>query len=285
MQEITPNIFIESNYVGVVLGVINAPHGLILIDAPLRPEDYRTWRSSLLNLSGGVDRMLINLDAHPDRTLGARAMECTVVGQEKIALAFRNRPTTFKSQNSETGADWELIPSLGTIRWNPPEISFSEKMQIHWGDHPILLEARPGPYVGSLWIHLPDEKVLFIGDAVVKDQPPFLSHADISSWVANLKELQLPEYREYFIISGRSGLVTQDDIHQQIAYLENIHGILNEFCDQKLPVDSVDKLIPGLLAPFQFPVHKDIQYAQRLRWGMTHYHNPEIVPIPIDSEE
>ncbi len=285
MQEITPDIFIETNYLGVVLGAINAPHGLILIDAPLRPEDNRTWRSSLLNLSGGVDRMLINLDAHPDRTLGARAMECTIVGQEKIALAFRNRPTTFKSQNSETGADWELIPSLGTIRWNPPEISFSEKMQIHWGDRPILLEARPGPYAGSLWIILPQEKVIFVGDAVLKDQPPFLSHADLPAWIANLKELQAQEYHEYFIVSGRSGLVTQEDVRKQTTYLEKINEVIDQFCEQKLPSESLEKIILEFLSPFQFPSYKSIQFAQRLRWGLTHYHSPEIIVSPIDPEE
>jgi hypothetical protein len=61
-----------------------------LIDAPFRADDVRTWRSALLNLGGGVDRMLVNLDAHLDRTLGTRAMECTVVGQERMTEIFRN---------------------------------------------------------------------------------------------------------------------------------------------------------------------------------------------------
>ena len=73
MQEIVPNVYIETGYAGVTLGAINWPHGLVLIDAPFRPEDTRSWRSALLNLGGGVDRVLVQLDAHPDRTLGATA--------------------------------------------------------------------------------------------------------------------------------------------------------------------------------------------------------------------
>jgi glyoxylase-like metal-dependent hydrolase (beta-lactamase superfamily II) len=285
MQEITPDIFIETNYLGVNLGVINAPHGLILIDAPLRPEDNRSWRSALLNLGGGVDRMLINLDAHPDRTLGSRAMECTVVGHEKIAQAFRNRPTTFKSQNSETGADWEQIPSLGTIRWNPPEISFSEEMEIHWGSDPILLEYRPGPNAGAIWIHIPDEEVLFIGDAVLKDQPPFLSHAELPAWINNLKDLQSPEYRDYFLVSGRTGLITQEDIRKQVQYLEKAQGIINQLCEQKMQSELVEKAIPELLAPFHVQPQRLIQYTHRIRWGLTHYHNPEVQVITPEMEE
>jgi len=285
MQEITPDIFIETNYLGVNLGVINAPHGLILIDAPLRPEDNRTWRSALLNLGGGVDRMLINIDAHPDRTLGARAMECTIVGHEKIGQAFRNRPTTFKSQNSETGADWELIPSLGTIRWNPPEISFSEEMEIHWGSDPILLDSRPGPNAGAIWIQIPDEKVVFVGDAILKDQPPFLSHCELPAWISNLKELQSAEYRDYFIISGRSGLVTQEDIRRQIQFLEKAQTIINQLCEKKMQADLVEKAIPDLLSSFIIPAHKSVQYTHRVRWGLTHYHNPEIPPAVAEMDD
>ena len=143
MQELAPHVYIETAYAGVTLAAINWSHGLILVDAPFRAEDTRSWRSALLNLSGGVDRLLINLDAHFDRTLGTRGMDCTVVGHEKAALVFRNRPVTFKAQGNETGADWELCNGLGSIRWAPPEITFSERMMIHWDNKPLILNTTP----------------------------------------------------------------------------------------------------------------------------------------------
>jgi glyoxylase-like metal-dependent hydrolase (beta-lactamase superfamily II) len=284
MQEITSEIIIETTYLGVTLGAINAPHGLVLIDAPLKLDDTRSWRAALLNLGGGVDRMMINLDAHPDRTLGSRAMECTVVGHEKIAQAFRNRPTTFKSQNSETGADWEFISSLGTIRWNPPEISFSDSMQIQWGSHPISLVHRPGPSAGAIWANIPDEKVIFVGDTVLKNQPPFLSNADLPVWIDSLKELLSPTYQNYFIISGRGGLVSQDEVRKQLAYIEDAQTILNSL-NQKNAAESMDKHIAHLLEPFQIAPEQQTQFSQRLRWGLTHYRTHESVAGTPDSEE
>ena len=65
MQELAENIYIEDEYAGVTLGAINLPHGLIQIDAPPSPEDSRTWRATLLNLGGGVERVLVNLDFPP----------------------------------------------------------------------------------------------------------------------------------------------------------------------------------------------------------------------------
>lgn len=66
MQEITKNIFIEDQFPGVTLGVIVTKRGLIQIDAPPSPEDARTWRAALMNLGGGLERVLINMDAHPE---------------------------------------------------------------------------------------------------------------------------------------------------------------------------------------------------------------------------
>jgi len=121
MQEIAPKVYIETNMAGVTLGAIDWEHGLVLIDTPFRNEDLRAWRSALVNMGGGVDRLLVNLDSHMDRTMGIRAMDCTVIGHEKMVQAFRNRPAAFKSQNSETGAEWELYDNVTSARWVTPE--------------------------------------------------------------------------------------------------------------------------------------------------------------------
>ena len=152
--------------VGVTLGVISQPRGLVLIDAPPSPEDSRMWRASLMGMVNGPERVLVNLDSHPDRTLGARAMDCTVIAHEKTAFAFRNRPNTFKAQGDETGANWEAIPGLGSVRWAPPEISFVDQLSLHWGETPILLESHPGPTKGAIWAILPEQKIIFVGDAI-----------------------------------------------------------------------------------------------------------------------
>ena len=43
MQEISPHIYIETEFPGVTLAVLRCQRGLILIDAPLRIDDTRAW--------------------------------------------------------------------------------------------------------------------------------------------------------------------------------------------------------------------------------------------------
>jgi glyoxylase-like metal-dependent hydrolase (beta-lactamase superfamily II) len=285
MQELANHIYIETGYAGVTLGAINWAHGLILIDAPFRQEDARLWRTALLNLGGGVDRLLVNLDAHFDRTLGVRAMECTVVGHEKMAEIFRNRPVTFKTQGTETGAEWELYNGLGSIRWVPPDITFTEGLKIHWDDSPLLLESRPGPATGAIWAVLPDQRIAFVGDALVPDQPPYLSSADLPTWINSLRPLLTAEYQDYLLISGRGGPVAHQQVRRQLTFLEKTNGLLEDLARQKAPASEAGSLSQRLIQDFEIPAHREMQYRQRLQHGLQQYYIRHYQPTEEEITE
>ncbi|HSM72871.1 MAG TPA: MBL fold metallo-hydrolase [Anaerolineales bacterium] len=279
MDAIAKNVYIEENYPGVTLGVIVQPRGLIQIDAPPAPEDGRAFRASLMGLGNGHERVLINLDSHPDRTLGVRSMDCTIIAHEQTVRAFQNRPNTFKAQGDETGANWEAIPGLGSVRWAPPEISFGSQMSLHWSDTPVILESHPGPTEGAIWVILPEEKVVFIGDAVVKGEPPFLAHADIPAWLETLEYLRGGDFKGYTVISGRSGSVSPHAIRAQIELLKKIHVRIEKLGKKKSVAANVtDKLSDSILNGFKFPAYKKQQYSQRLRFGLHNYYVRHYLP-------
>lgn len=285
MQEISEHVFIERSYPGVTLGAINWPHGLILIDAPFRSEDCRAWRANLLNLGGGIDRLLVNLDAHVDRTLGVRAMECTVVGHERMAGVFRNRPVTFKTQGVDTGAEWEIHNGIGTVRWAPPEITFNQSMQIHWGETPLVLEYHPGPASGAIWAALPDLNLVFVGDAVVYDQPPFLAAADLTAWLTTLDLLASAKYQNVLLVGGRNGLVTQKHVHLMRDFLKEAQAMLKELSDSRASAADTAALVPVLLKFFEFPASLNNHYCSRLKWGLEQCFTRNFRPTSDDILE
>ncbi|OGO22844.1 MAG: hypothetical protein A2Y54_08820 [Chloroflexi bacterium RBG_16_51_16] len=272
MQAINGHVQIEDHFTGVTLGVITNARGLIQIDAPPSPEDARSWRASLMSLNAGMDRVLINLDAHPDRTIGARAMDCTVIAHEKTSQTFRSRPNTFKAQGDETGSDWEAIPGLGSVRWAPPEISFAETMTLYWSEAPVILEHHPGPANGAIWVILPVERIIFVGDLVLKNQPPFLAGSNVPKWLDALNLLLSPEYKGYTVICSRGGSVTPNVIQNQVDFLKYTRERLEKLAARKTHPDSTEKLIEPLLNRIKFPAGRNKQYAQRLRYGLHYYY-------------
>ena len=285
MQELSSHVYIETGYAGVTLGAINWPHGLVLIDSPFRAEDVRSWRSALLNLGGGVDRVMVNLDAHLDRTLGARAMDCTIVAHEQMADVLRNRPVSFKAQGSDTGAEWELQNGLGSIRWAVPEITFSDRLYIHWDDSPLLLEHHPGPSTGAIWAILPKEKIAFIGDAILPNQPPFLAFADVGLWLNGLELLLAPEYRDFLLVSGRGGLVAQQQIRDQIDFLGEVKSGIHKLAERAASPDEAASLAPLLVKRFLSGNSLETQYEQRLKYGLKQYYIRHFRPNSEPLEE
>jgi cyclase len=271
MQQVKPGIFTEDSYLGVTLGALIYPHGTIYIDAPLRPEDARIWRSSLMNQIGGLNRMLVSLDSHIDRTLGARALDCTIVSQQKTANIFRNRPTIFKGQSLESGSDWETyIDSIGT-RWATPDITFTNSIQLHWGGPEIIIEHHPGPAPGASWVIIQDEEIVFVGDAVMLEQPPFLANADLDTWIEAL-DLLLSKYKNYTIISGRGGIAPIDVIRTQQRMLKKLNRGLDKLAKKNSNPEATEKLISTAMSNTNLPSSRKEQYVDRMRTGLYQYY-------------
>ncbi len=283
MREIQPGIFIETTYPGVTLGAIILPQGTILIDAPMRAEDTRSWRSALINQGGSSNRVLVNLDAHADRTLGSRAMECTIIAHQKTAQVFRSRPSVFKGQNPESGAEWETYNDAVGMRWASPDITFNQRICLHWGPPDILLEHHPGPSSGAIWAVIPEGKVIFVGDTVLHNQPPFLANADIPAWLEALDVLKT-SFRDYLIISGRGGAVPIEAIRNQYLTLKNVLKGMEKFAKHNNSSDITESLIPDILSGLSFSQHLEEQYAQRLRHGLSQYYMRRYRPLDVANQ-
>jgi glyoxylase-like metal-dependent hydrolase (beta-lactamase superfamily II) len=134
------------------------------------------------------------------------------------------------------------------------------------------LEHCPGPSVGAIWANLPDQGILFLGDIVVINQPPFLAGADLPAWIERLHMLLKPTYQNYLMVSGRNGLVHQNDVYRQLEYLERVHHLLTGLSEGGATETATEMLIIELLAGFNIPKEREAQYHNRLRWGLRHYY-------------
>jgi hypothetical protein len=271
MQEISSNIFIENAYPGVTLAAIRCRRGLLLIDSPLRIEDARNWRSTLAGMYSGFDRLLVTLDEHYDRTLGTRQMECMTAGQEALHQALRDRPISFKTQGQDTGAEWELLTGLGVVRWAIPDITFTKSLDLYWGEFPIHLRVVPGPSRAAIWLELPMQKILFIGDTVVPGAPPFLAAANLPAWQDAIAHLLTPEFKEYTLLSGRGGIVSANEVKEQGKFLAKVQQAVDKIAGREINPREIDHACLQLLKSFEHKNSRFDQYYSRLSFGLSQY--------------
>lgn len=269
MEKISSGVYIEDAFPGVIVGAVPVGDGVLLIDAPLRPDDGRTWLSTLRGLKGGSDRVLVYLDSHTDRTLGGRVLESTVVAHKAVLRQFDERSSIFKSQIQESGEVWETCTGLSGIRWAPPQIGFSDKAHLHWRDADILLEYHPGPEDGAIWVILPHEEIVFIGDLVTSSQPPFLGRANLPAWEGSLDKLS-KEYKDYTRISSREGVISDREIKDMKKFISGIHKQLEKLNRRNAKPEDTEKLVEKQLGSFNFEPRYRNHYYQRLKFGLSH---------------
>ncbi len=267
MVQLAKGIFYEDQYLGVTIGGLVFPHGTIYIDAPLRIEDARSWRASLMAQRSGSHRMLICLDSHPDRTLGARSLDCMIVSHQKTTQVFRNRPTIFKGQTIESGAAWEDYNEAIGLRWSVPDITFSQNLSLFWGGPEIIVEHHAGSSIGASWIIVPSEKIIYTGDSITVNQPPFLAGADITDWLDSLLLLQ-SEYKGFTIVGGRGGVATGETVRSMITGLKNCLKGMERLSKKHSSPEATETLIEGIMADFAVPSNLRDRYFLRLQYGL-----------------
>ncbi len=285
MEQIESGIYIENAFTGVTLGALALPHGTILIDAPPCPDDARSWRAALRNLGSGVNRLLINLDEHYDRTLGARTLECAVMSHTRTAQLVRGRSAVFKGQVSDSGAEWERCSGLSGIRWAPPDLTFNQQALLHWKDTPVVLEHHPGPSPGAAWVMIPDLKVVFVGDTVPINQPPFLANANLPNWIESMELLLSTAFRDYLVVSGRGGPAPVEVLKGLRRTLKYLHRRMEALAGREERPEATEALIPKLLSGLDFPPEREEQYIRRLRYGLSHYYTRVYRPTELEEEE
>ena len=222
MKEIAPKIYVSTDYPGVNVGAIVLPGGVIAVDAPTLPQDARTWREQLVAATGVPILYVMLMDGHADRLLSAGFLEAPIV-------AVR---AAYERASGYTDGFWRGVVE-GWVRRHPhaaddlvgmrgalPEIMFTNDLTLHKGNGEITVQQVPGSAPGSAWLHIPEHDVLFAGDTVVIDRPPFLAAVpDSKALLETLSVLRRARFSETVIVPGRGPICGQDDTKVLSQYL------------------------------------------------------------------
>ena len=272
MEEIAENVFIEKGYTRVLLGVLKLEQGLLLVDSPFRLEDVPSWQSRLSQLGAGMERLLVLLDAHVDRTMTIRAMETNVLAHENVIEIIRSRSTASKNQDLEPGPDWTHTEFPAGYRCVKPQMTFTDQALLHWDENPILVTHKSGAHSAGAWLIDETRKIVFIGDSVLESQPPFFAQSDIETWISELNWLQSERFENFKLISSRNGVIDFSSVKKMAEFLTKTKELLNELTNEDSPLECIPELASQLLKKLDYDSQSNERYFNRLMWGLEQYY-------------
>ncbi len=153
-----------------------------------------------------------------------------------------------------------------------PEIIYDNQLTLHVDNLQVDLEHHPGSNYAGTWVEIPERKVVFVGDTVVVDQPPFLAYANLEAWDDDLKLLLSKRYKDYLIVSSRSGVVSNDHINAMSKNITSIWKSFQILQENSAPIDEWYSIIPQISARFsQLDLFNSEIFYNRLHWGISTY--------------
>ena len=225
MREISPGIFVETDQRGANYGGIVTDAGIIVIDTPLEPAQARAFRDELREEAGGKPFLYImNTDHHRGHILGNQFFQPTrVLAHEQAWKHMKGYGDNFKQRVIDSFKKAPDIQAQFTdIQIIVPSITFSDRFDIIGGGRDIRIIRVGGHTAATSVVWLPEESLLFVGDAVWVDQHPYMAQANSKEWLDGLTFIR--KLHAERIVPGRGAICGREATERMSEYIRFIRA-------------------------------------------------------------
>jgi cyclase len=225
MREISPGIFVETDQRGANYGGIVTDAGIVVIDTPLEPAQARAFRDELRSEADGKPvSYIVNTDHHRGHILGNQFFQPTrVLAHEQAWKHMKGYGDNFKQRVIDSFKKSPDIQAQFTdIQIIVPSITFSDRFDIIRGGRDIRIIRVGGHTAATSVVWLPEESLLFVGDAVWVDQHPYMAQANSKEWLDGLTFIR--KLHAERIVPGRGAICGREATERMSEYIRFIRA-------------------------------------------------------------
>jgi cyclase len=270
IREIAPRVFVETEYHGANVAFIVTGEGVILIDTPMLPNEARLWWGEILKRTDQEIIYVINTDHHRAHVIGNQFFPtATVIAHEhawkemkSYGDSFRTRLINmYRDRIPEAVDEWKQ--HLEIIK---PEITFTGRTILFKGDKEIHMIPVGGHTPATTVVLLPEEKLLFAGDVVVTNRPPFLSQGNTKQWLEALTYLRKLNYD--VLIPGHGELTGKEATEKMSEYLRMVRRRVRSAYRSGLSKADTARSLSHLIRFWPIPPFEKPKADRRFKSGL-----------------
>jgi glyoxylase-like metal-dependent hydrolase (beta-lactamase superfamily II) len=144
-----------------------------------------------------------------------------------------------------------LAARLPTLVMRLPDVTFEGTLVFHGSARRAELHVtRDGHTFSDIYLHLPGDGVVFIGDLGFFASQPFMADCDPAGWRAHLLRLEALDVETY--VPGHGPLGTADDLRLQGRYIQVVEDLVAAAIrDGLTEEETVAQVLPAPFAAWQ----------------------------------
>jgi glyoxylase-like metal-dependent hydrolase (beta-lactamase superfamily II) len=137
---------------------------------------------------------------------------------------------------------------LSSLRILAPSVTLDDSLSIVDGGREVtLLYLGPGHTEGDILLHLPGEKIAFLGDLFFHDAIPNVEDASLLDWRKTLREVLKLDAETFVPGHGRVG--TRQDVEEFLGFLEDLKALVEPAVKRG---DSLEQVVHDLRLPAKY---------------------------------
>ncbi len=233
MEQITSNVFVETQVRGCNHGFVKTSDGLVMIDSPHKPSDALKLKAEMAK--HGELRYIINTEPHGDHWTGNAFFDAPVVAHEGVRTRMMN--TNMDEHVARVGAFGPEEPALlEGYTANMPVITFKNGMTMHVGDHTFEMIHMPGHTLYQAAILIKEEGVVFTSDNIFHKVQTWLHEANPDLWLVAIESLR--KLNEQIFVPGHGALCDKGYLDEQGSFIQEWKEYVKDGIDRGMTKDE-----------------------------------------------
>jgi cyclase len=248
IEQLLNNVYVETGTPGANHSIVVTTEGIVILDVPHYPTTALKWRDEIAKYGPVI--YIINMEPHPDHCLGNFYFNGTVIGHEGVRkfLSTQTRESYIEMLKK---MDPPSVPLAQDYSPRLPSITFKYSMTLHIGNHTFQLKYAPGHTNSQIQVYVPEEKILFTADNMVKNMPRITNLALPFEWINTLEEMK--KIDTDVIVPGHGSICNKSDIPKMIAdiqmWLNAVYDAINKGKTLEEAQNSIDFLYKYAKSP------------------------------------
>lgn len=207
-----------ANSYGANAGIVIGEDGVIVIDTLISAKEAKRFIKDIRTITDKPIKYVVNTHYHLDHVLGnaefAKLGAVIISHVEDRKNFVAKGETTLKNYRNYGLTESDIEGT--SIAY--PQLSFTGRMEIDLGNIRVeLLSAVNSHTSGSIFVVVPDSKVVFAGDVLFTGYHPYMAEGNIKGWLGALD--QLAKLDVTAVIPGHGPISSAQDISDMKAYL------------------------------------------------------------------
>lgn len=234
----------SANSFGANAGLVVGKDAALVIDTLVSAKDAKRFLSDIKKVTDKPVKYVVNTHYHLDHSWGNDVFAkkgAVVIAHENSRLAMQKMedPTLHPENFGMTAKDIK-----GTVL-KAPDVTFRDSLQIDLGGITVELNYPGETHTnGSIFAAIPQDSVLFLGDALFTGYHPFIGEGNYKSWKKILTDLEKTTFK--ILVPGHGPLSTIEDVKAMKTYITEFDAKAKKLCKNKKPED-VSKISEELL--------------------------------------